>query len=306
MTKTFEITNDSLRVVAASPGAELISIQKISSGEKTVDYLWNGDVKHWNQRAPILFPIVGRVKNGVYRYHDKIYSIDCPHGFLQSAPMIDESANGTDRLAFVFESNDATLRQYPFPFRFHAGYSLHESMLKAVFAVINTGTETMPFSLGFHPGFYVPIGSDEGFEDCSIRFEEKETPRQLLLDGVWMAEQSTPFPLEAGRTLRLRHDFFANDAVILDSVQKRIVSLCHSGNKPYLTVDYSDFRYLALWQPPYGKPPFLCLEAWNGLPDETSVDIADITRKPGMMTLAPGERYTATVSFFFVSQMESI
>ena len=174
--ETTVIENGVLRVVAAPLGAELISIQKITSTGKPVDILWNGNAKHWKGRAPILFPIVGCVKNGVYRHHGKIYNIEIPHGFLQSVRLIGDGKAGSRRMAFIFESNDTTLRQYPFPFRFGVEYSLHENTLRIVFDIVNTGTDTMLFSLGFHPGFYVPLDSSERFDDCSLRFEAEETP----------------------------------------------------------------------------------------------------------------------------------
>jgi len=293
------IENDVLRVACSPLGAELVSVQKLLPNGKPMDVLWNGDETYWKGHAPILFPIVGRVKNGVYRYRDKVYAIHCPHGFLQSARFTREEIGDAHRMAFVFESNNTTLIQYPFPFRFRVEYSLHENMLRIAFNIHNTGTETMPFSLGFHPGFYVPIEPTERFEDCTLRFENEETPQQLLLDDVWMSGQSAPFALADRRMLPLRRDLFANDAVILDSVQKRIVSLCNLRNEPYLTLDYSGFRYLALWQPPRGESPFLCLETWNGLPDEAKIDSIDILFKPEMILLNSGEHYTANLSFLF-------
>jgi len=296
---THHIENNILRVAATTLGAELLSVQKLLSDGTPVDLLWIGDEKYWKGRAPILFPIVGRVKNGVYRYRGKTYSIDCPHGFLQSARFTREETSNASRMAFTVESNETTLSQYPFPFRFRVEYSLHKNTLRVGFDIANTGAEPMPFSLGYHPGFPVPMEPSEKFEDCSLRFENDETPLQLLLDGVWMSGKSAPFPLVGHRTIPLQHNLFANDAIILDSVQKKIVSLCNSHHEPYLTLDYSDFRSLALWQPPEREPPFLCLESWNGLPDETNVDVADILLKPGMILLAPGQCYTAALSLQF-------
>ena len=290
------IDNGILRAAISAVGAELMSVQKLFPNKKPVEYLWNGDKKHWSGRSPILFPVVGRVKNGSYRYRDKTYSIHCPHGFLQSVQFIPEDTNDAERAAFVFISNETTLEQYPFPFRFRVEYLLQENGLLVTFDVHNAGTETMPFSLGFHPGFFVPLDSSERFEDCSIRFQSDETPQQLLLDGVWMSGQSIPYPLEGKRNIPLRRELFTKDAIILDAVQKKSVSICNARSEPYLTLDYSNFRYLLLWQPPKGTPPFLCLEAWNGLPDKATVDVTDIMTKPEMILLAPGQCYAANLA----------
>ena len=293
------IGNGVLCAAASSYGAALTSIQKKNPNGQTVELLWNGDEKHWKDRSPVLFPIVGRVKNGVYRYKDHIYSIESPHGFLQSTHFTKKETGEPHRMTFVLESNETTLGYYPFPFRFRTEYSLDGNTLRMAFDVHNTGTETMPFALGSHPGFFMPLDPSERFEDCSIRFEEDETPQHLLGDGVWMSDKSVPFPLKDRRVIPLQRSLFANDAVILDSVRKKTVSFCNSHGEPYVTMDYSEFRYLALWQPANDEPPFICLEAWNGLPDRSDVDVTDIMLKPEMSLLAPGQHYSASLSFLF-------
>jgi galactose mutarotase-like enzyme len=55
-----KIENKLLTVAINDIGAELISI--VSKNDNT-EYLWQKDEKVWGRQAPILFPIVGRLKD---------------------------------------------------------------------------------------------------------------------------------------------------------------------------------------------------------------------------------------------------
>ena len=47
------------------------------------EYIWGGDPEIWNGSAPILFPIIGRLKNGNYIFHDKTYQLN-KHGIVRT------------------------------------------------------------------------------------------------------------------------------------------------------------------------------------------------------------------------------
>jgi galactose mutarotase-like enzyme len=66
----FHIENDLLKVGVLSKGAELCSIVKKQTGK---EYIWQADPKIWANHAPVLFPIVGGLKNGSYSYQDREY-----------------------------------------------------------------------------------------------------------------------------------------------------------------------------------------------------------------------------------------
>jgi galactose mutarotase-like enzyme len=73
------IENDFLKVVIAEEGAELQSIILKKTGK---EHLWQGDATFWPRRAPLLFPIVGRLKNDTMTFKGKEYNMP-QHGFAR-------------------------------------------------------------------------------------------------------------------------------------------------------------------------------------------------------------------------------
>lgn len=57
MLKTLE--NDSLRLTVDTHGAEIHSLVAKDTG---IEYIWQADPNYWQRHAPILFPIVGKLK----------------------------------------------------------------------------------------------------------------------------------------------------------------------------------------------------------------------------------------------------
>ena len=59
----YELSNGTISVKINSLGAELICAKR---GE--VEYIWDGDTKWWDDKAPVLFPICGRLPEKKYSY----------------------------------------------------------------------------------------------------------------------------------------------------------------------------------------------------------------------------------------------
>ena len=148
-----QIANESLRLIVSTQGAEVQSLYGVQSG---LEYLWQGDSKFWSSRSPILFPIIGRVKEGKYSWRSETYSISIPHGFAKDLPFELEFRE-TTRLQFLLKSSEETKNQYPFDFEFRVEYVLEGNSLDICFRVDNTGSQPMPFVWGAHPGFRVPL-----------------------------------------------------------------------------------------------------------------------------------------------------
>ena len=73
------IENAQLRVSIHELGAELTSI---FSKDLQLEYLWQGDPAFWSKQSPVLFPIVGAVKDNTYFYHNRPYQLP-RHGFAR-------------------------------------------------------------------------------------------------------------------------------------------------------------------------------------------------------------------------------
>jgi len=288
------IQNNHLQVVVASRGAEL---QSISDRQRQTEYLWQGEERYWADRSPLLFPIIGRLRNGVYSCDGNTFSMEL-HGFIKDQVFQSTTITG-DRIVLQTESTPETMQQYPFAFRFLVEYVLVDASLVISFQIENTGDRPMPFSLGTHPGFRVPLADGERFEDYSLCFEQEEYPHKVELDGVFIAGKTSIFPLVSNRILPLRHGLFDQEAIILGGIHKKSVSLIDPSGTVCWSLDFADFDYLTLWQPPQTDAPFVCLECWNGLPDPACAKSNALDQKPGTRILAPGTTTQASVKILF-------
>ena len=62
------LKNEQLTAEIDTHGAEIKSIKR---GDR--EYMWCADPKFWGRTSPVLFPFVGAVADGKYRYEGKEY-----------------------------------------------------------------------------------------------------------------------------------------------------------------------------------------------------------------------------------------
>lgn len=283
------LENDQLRIEIDEHGAQLMSIR-----EKTTDteYLWQGDPTYWNSRASLLFPICGRLIEGRYTYQGKSYDMIL-HGFIRNVDLT-VSAKTENSISFTYTENETTLAQYPFAFRYTVTYTLCGNKLDHTFLVENTGDDVLPFGLGGHPGFNVPLEVGTDFTDYYIEFSNAVPARKLILtDTCFMTDATEPFPLEDGKIYRLHHDMFDHDAIFLCDMAKSVTLKSDKTTKA-VTLAYNDMSYLGLWHKPKSDAPYLCIEPWTSLPSYDGI-VDDMATKKYMTRLAPGQ--SATYSF---------
>lgn len=196
-------------------------------------------------------------------------------------------------------SNEELKRQYPFDFELLIKYRLHGSSVDTVFYVKNQGEDTMIFACGGHPGFCVPLNSEESFEDYYIEFDEvKPTQAINMSDTCYYLGTMRDFPLRDGKILDLRHDLFDHDAIFLHGMSKGVsLKSVKSSNAVHLY--YPEMQYLGLWHKPKSAAPYVCIEPWYSLPADDHV-VDDLETKREMCRLAPNGVYencfTITVS----------
>ena len=77
--ESFIIKSDFLKARITKKGAEICSIQNKEGDE----YMWNADPDIWSSYAPVLFPLIGALKNGKYAFEGKEYAIP-KHGFIRN------------------------------------------------------------------------------------------------------------------------------------------------------------------------------------------------------------------------------
>ena len=283
----YVLQNGSITAKVESYGAELRSVVKDGC-----EYLWQGDPAYWAGQAPILFPICGRLVEGKYTFEGKTYEMTL-HGFAKRTEFAVASHTDTE-IVFTLSETEATLAEYPFPFTLTVTYTLVGDEIRSSLTVKNTGDGILPFTLGAHPGFRVPLDGGD-FSDWSIRFPGGASPDQLIFsETCFNTGKKRAFPLFGGDTLPLRHSLFDNDAIFLSRVPER-VRLESEKSSRFVEMTYPDFPYLGLWHKPKSDAPYVCIEPWCGLPTFDG-EIEDFATKCDMFRILPGAEKTLAYS----------
>ena len=157
---TYTIQNDHLSIAVQAKGAELVSLY---NKKEKLEYMWSGDPAFWGKYSPVLFPIIGELKNNTYYYNNKAYQLS-RHGFARDMDfaVVEQT---TSSIGFSLLSNTDTLQKFPFEFAFDIIYLLQQDRLTVTYRVKNTGKDDMYFSVGGHPAFKVPIVEGTGYDD---------------------------------------------------------------------------------------------------------------------------------------------
>lgn len=254
-------------------------------------YLWNGDKKYWEDRAPVLFPFVGRLTKKSYILDGKVYKMDI-HGFAAKSEFVVENQS-SHSVSLKLTDNEQTYKKYPRRFELLITFSLAGNTLETNYKVTNQGNEDMHFGLGGHPGFNVPFSEGTSFEDYFLRFNEPCLPYRVgFTDECFLSGADEPYPLAEGQIIPLEHTLFAEDAIVLKNMAQSI-SLCSDKVKSSITVTYPQMPYLGIWHWPKTDAPYVCIEPWASLPARQDV-MEDFALKSDMIHLAPGEIYSNT------------
>lgn len=278
------ISSPSLQAQVSENGAELVRLQ---DGQGR-DLLWDGNPDYWTGRSPLLFPIVGRVRNDRIRVGGLEYALP-KHGFARTSRFEIEDAS-TSQCRFSLRSDEATLKQYPFLFRLDVAYGIEEATLTITASVANDGPSTMPVSFGFHPAFRWPLPFGAQRETHVIRFEREEVaPIRRPVDGLISRDAETS-PLH-GRTLSLRDSLFEADALVFDRLESRSVTYGASSGGS-IRVDFPDMPHLGIWTKPGAG--FICIEPWQGHADPEGFS-DEFAVKPGAVLIQPGKTRDFTI-----------
>lgn len=272
-------------------GAELSSLQLDGH-----EYLWQGDPAFWGRRAPVLFPIVGSLRNGCAESAAGRCEMG-RHGIARNCEhkVVERAADGSSA-TFQLCDSEETRVSYPYSFQLNMTYAIMgEASLCQTFRVTNTGAATLPFCVGGHPAFNIPVLGSEGevFEDYELRFVEPWTCILPVIqpDGLMNWENALECPKNAS-TVSLTHASFEHDALMFTDVPSSTIELVGAKSGHGVRVSFPGFKYLGVWSAA-GDAPFIALEPWTG--HTTALTEDDVfEHKAGMTLLAPGEAFERT------------
>ena len=273
------ISNSEISVFIAKRGAEIQSIKKNGT-----EYMWSKDPAFWASSAPIMFPMCGGLKKGMYELDGKTYEMP-KHGFAKISDFEVEAQTDTS-VTFLLRDNEKTREMYPFAFAFRVKYELDGGSLKVTYDAQNLDGKTMYCTFGAHEAYACP----EGIEAYDLVFSEKETLYAYALNGDILTDY-TKLMVNNSNKLVLDDRFFALDAVVFKDVKSNSVTLQSRISDRRVRVDFDGFDYLALWHK--HTAPYLCIEPWCGLSDLTGSSF-NFAEKAGMRTLAPGSHFART------------
>lgn len=319
MSTVTRIRLGALSAAVDSKGAQLTSLALDGR-----EYLWQADGRWWPRSAPVLFPIVGTLRGG------RASAAQGPcrmgrHGLARNYEheLVGHTATSlTYRLASTPEMQEA----YPYDFVLEMSYALEAPdaaaggrgaaeggavgrtadgaageksatglSLVQTFSVTNTGEVEMPFFLGGHPAFNVPVVSGEKFEDYRLSFARPWTATTPVINEQGLLDYAdTREVLRDSATLPLTHELFSHDAIVLEGVPDSTVALVGPSGHG-VRVDFEGFGHIGVWSAAAdknGEPaPFVALEPWCGT--ATRADENDVfEHKQGLLVAHPGETVT--------------
>lgn len=257
---------------------------------------------------PILFPFPNRIANGRFSWRGNDYGLNpalvpqdalgnAIHGFCLDRPwrILEQSP---DRVTGVFQlSIDAPDRRpfWPADFRIEVTYAVIQHSLAGRFRIINPDDQPLPWGLGTHAYFRLPLSPRTAADDCLL---------QAPVDRLWVLEQLLPtgelaaVPDAVNLTdgiefggLKLDHVFAvaqnqgaAWDSVIMDpAAGRQIVQRCGA-----------EFQELVAFTPP-GRNA-VCLEPYTCVTNAINLEAS--LGSTGLQVLPPGQETTSVIEIF--------
>ena len=288
----YYIENEYLEVAIASKGAELVSLYH---KDHDLEYMWSADAAFWGKSSPVLFPIVGGLKDNTYIFEGKTYNLP-RHGFARDR-VFEVEDHWDDGISFLLRSDENTLKIYPFTFEFRIIYELYANLLSVTYHVTNLGENDMYFSVGGHPAFAVPFQEDLTYEDFYLEFEEDEkfqrwglTEQGLILEAPEALFEpqlidEEPIVIET-KYIPLAKKIFYQDALVFKELQSATLTLKSEKSRHSLKFDFAGFPFLGIWAAKDAN--FVCIEPWCGIADSVAHS-QELTEKEGINVLAAGD-----------------
>lgn len=295
MSEIISISNGSLTASIDTMGAQLMSLRK---GES--EYLWQGDSNWWPRRAPILFPIVGVLKDSKAESAEGTISL-ARHGLarLNQFEVVEQSVSS---VTLQLKSTEETLKAYPYDFELKLIFSVAGDTLTQTYEVTNPANVVLPFTLGAHPAFNIPIPGVKAtsLDQYHLLFTRSWNSYGPSITDEGLCDYATPQRLVVDSdTLPLSWELIDREKTItLENVPDRRITLTANVDATSEThgiqMDFEGFDYLGIWSVAPGCP-FVALEPWCGIADTVDCD-GIFEHKPGIMCLEPAQSIAKTLN----------
>lgn len=283
------IRDGKLAVTIDTRGAELMSVRDEALD---LEYIWQGDSAYWRDRAPFLFPIVGRLLDDQYVIDGETRTIPM-HGFARMMEFI-VTEQTENSVTLELHENEKTLEWYPFAFTVKAVYTVSGGKLSVRHDITNHTDRDMPYSIGEHPGFNAPLLPGDQVGDFYLEFSQPEDALRWHLNDE-IIDMSEPYL--NGSRINVEYHTFDRGALIFKDLKSDFVTLRCKNHDHAVTVDLTQWRYLGIWAKPHA--PYVCIEPWNGLASSLWSS-HNIWEKEGILCLKAGDTVDYTLNITFV------
>lgn len=270
-----------LKIKTVNKGAELVSVE-LNGIEKMHD----GE-NFWNRHSPVLFPIVGKLKDGKTSIYGNTYEMG-QHGFAR-----DMEFERIDENSYVLKANDQTYKRFPFNFELYISYEVKNNKVITKYKVVNKDDKLMYFGLGGHPAFNCEYSSGK----YRLEFEDIEDEIEIyqLQDGLVKEKPENVNKFIRENRIFLDNNTFKNDAIIMKNIKSSKVYL-KTETKTILGFEFKNFPYLAIWSKP--EASFICIEPWFNTADKVNSN-GIFEEKEDLIELKPNEKFEAEYSVEF-------
>lgn len=288
----FNLENEILTIKARTFGGELTSIK---SKKSDIEFLWTGNPEYWKYHAPVLFPTIGKVKDGKYLVNNKTFELP-QHGLarISTFNLINQTSNS---MSFELKYSEESLKIYPYKFSLIITYTLIGNKVETSYEVKNLDDKTINFSIGAHPAYMCPILENESLNDYYFEFEKKETAKIMLLDpSTGLFNHNYQDYLNNNNKIALSKELFKNDALVFESgkLNSNKITVKTDKHNTSIEFDFTNFPYLGLWAPATGAP-FVCIEPWFGHADFEDFN-GEFKDKAGILSLDINQSFKCTYS----------
>lgn len=277
-----KLENERYEVTFTTKGGEIASFTDKQTG---IQYMYQGDTPYWGGKNPTLFPLVGNTFTKDYVIDGQTYAMK-NHGLIRYLTLT-EAKGDAGEVVMEINSDEETLKQYPFDFHYEIHYALEGATLAIRYVITNTGPKDMPFTFGLHPGFLCPLCEGETFEDYTVTFANPETLTQIIPDP----EGKTPYSEKTVEMQNLSLDYqtFEKYPTLIYKGMKSASAVLAGPKGHGVKISLTGFPLFAIWTPKE-RAPFVCLEPWFGHGDFSEVK-EDFYHREGTMLLSPGKSF---------------
>jgi len=150
---------------------------------------------------------------------------------------------------------------------------------------MSDGEKEMHFSIGAHPAFTLKEGTNY------FSFDNKNDIVYNLIDEKGLYDADNRHTLNNDGYVKILNSMFDNDALIIENEQLKVISICDSEKKTYVTVRF-DTPLVGLWSPAKKNAPFVCIEPWYGRCDRNDF-CGEISERDYNISIKSGEEFNA-------------